>query len=146
MINIGLPEFMLLAIIAIIFIGPERLPLVARWLGKQTARVRRAWRDIQTDMSEDDDFRAIKEAGQDLHREIKSARRGFESAEEKVKSGAADASRTLMGGDGDGTSLSVSDPFDDELEILRQSRMDDEDSEKDDSSSETSDVKTEVDG
>jgi sec-independent protein translocase protein TatB len=124
MFNIGFPEFMMLAIIAIIFIGPERLPGVARWMGKQAARVRRAWRDIQSDMSSDEDFRAIKEAGGELRRELKSVRKEFSSAQNSVEDVAANTSRSLMGGDGSGSDLeTTAAPFDDELEILRQSRL-----------------------
>ena len=114
----------MLAIIAIIFIGPERLPGVARWLGKQAARIRRAWRDMQSDMSTDEDFRAIQEAGGELRRELNSVKKEWSSAKKTVEQTATEASGSFMGDDGGSSELdTTAAPFDDELEILRQSRL-----------------------
>ena len=113
MFNIGLPEFLLFAIVAIVFIGPERLPAVARWLGKQAAKVRKAWREIQADMEEDEDFRQIKIASRKLKQELSSVSRELKRAGEDAK---LDDSKE-SGKEVDDTST-----FDDDVEMLRQSR------------------------
>ncbi|GEM_PF-907663 len=113
MFNIGLPEFLLFAIIAIVFIGPERLPTVARWLGKQAAKVRKAWREIQADMEEDEDFRQIKIASRKLKNELSSVSKELNKAGEDAKLDEVKA---------DMKPVDDSSTFDDDVEMIRQSR------------------------
>ncbi|MCK6525797.1 Sec-independent protein translocase protein TatB [Myxococcota bacterium] len=42
MLNIGLSEMLVIAILAIVFIGPDDLPEMMRFLGRQYAKLRRA--------------------------------------------------------------------------------------------------------
>jgi len=42
MLGIGIGEIMVIALVALIFVGPERLPKVMRELGRQYGRLRRA--------------------------------------------------------------------------------------------------------
>lgn len=56
--GIGLPELLLIAVVALIFLGPERLPEAARTFGKGIADFRRtveparsAWRDLTSEIT-----------------------------------------------------------------------------------------------
>ncbi len=56
--GVGLPELMLVAVVALIVLGPERMPEAARTIGKTIADFRRAieparsaWRDISTEIT-----------------------------------------------------------------------------------------------
>jgi len=47
MFNIGMPELILIFIIALLFVGPKRLPELGRQLGKAIASFKRASMDLK---------------------------------------------------------------------------------------------------
>ncbi len=47
MLNIGLGELLVVLLIAYVIVGPRDLPNVARWLGRQVRRIRRAGREFR---------------------------------------------------------------------------------------------------
>ncbi|HST03786.1 MAG TPA: twin-arginine translocase TatA/TatE family subunit [Chloroflexia bacterium] len=56
--GIGLPELLLIAVVVLVFVGPERLPETARTIGKGVADFRRAiepargaWRDLTSEIT-----------------------------------------------------------------------------------------------
>ncbi len=89
MFDVGFWEVSLIGVLALVIIGPERLPGVARTAGSWLGKMRRMMTDIKTDIkselneSELDEFKNIgkdiKEAGQAFKSQI-------ESGEEKLKS------------------------------------------------------------
>ena len=109
MFNIGLPEFFLFGLVAIVFIGPERLPTVARWMGKQVGRLRRAWNEVQSEMSQDDDLREIQNASRQLRHELKSVRQEFTGVGDSVRKPETKSKSRASGG-----------AEDDEWEILKR--------------------------
>jgi len=42
MLNLGLTEIIVVLVVAIIVVGPERLPTVVRWLGRQYGKLMRS--------------------------------------------------------------------------------------------------------
>ncbi|MBI5469671.1 MAG: twin-arginine translocase TatA/TatE family subunit [Deltaproteobacteria bacterium] len=52
MLGIGVPELLLVLIAAIIFIGPEKLPDIARALGKGYAEFKRACEEVKRNIEE----------------------------------------------------------------------------------------------
>lgn len=60
MFGIGLPELFIIVIIAIIVIGPDKLPDLARAVGKGIGEFRRATDEIKSSFDADDDLREIK--------------------------------------------------------------------------------------
>ncbi len=68
--GIGLPELILILLIAGVVMGPERIVLIARWLGKTTAQlqsVSRAFvRQLHAELDGVDDGAAFKEAMSEL--------------------------------------------------------------------------------
>ncbi len=62
--NIGAPEVVLLAIFALIFFGPKRLPELARQVGRAVAEVRRVSREFE---------REVREVTDPVEREIREA-------------------------------------------------------------------------
>lgn len=63
----GFTEMLLLAVIALIVVGPQRLPKIARTVGKLTRQARNAWQGLQSELQAEldaDHNRKIMEATQ----------------------------------------------------------------------------------
>jgi len=48
--GVGFTEMLLLAVIALIVVGPQRLPKIARTLGQLTRQARGAWQNLQSEL------------------------------------------------------------------------------------------------
>jgi len=84
--GIGLPELVLILVIAGIVMGPERIGRVARWLGKTTAQLQAISRgflqQLQNEIDGIDDGEALKGAMnevQALRQELESLRSEFKA-------------------------------------------------------------------
>lgn len=62
----GAPEILLIAILALIFFGPKRLPEIGRQIGRAIAEVRRVSREFE---------REVRDATEPFEREIREAER-----------------------------------------------------------------------
>lgn len=60
MFGIGLPEMIIIMVIALIVIGPSKLPELARALGKGMAEFRRATQEIKDSLDIDEEIQDIK--------------------------------------------------------------------------------------
>ena len=76
MFDIGFSELMVIAVVALIVIGPERLPKVARTLGHLFGRMQRYVNDVKTDISREMELDELKK----LQTTIQDAARGFEDS------------------------------------------------------------------
>ena len=66
MFGIGVPELMVILVIALIVLGPSRLPDVAKAVGKALAEFRKATSDISDE---------LKDVRRTLEQEVRSAER-----------------------------------------------------------------------
>src|SRR5947209_12173810 len=76
MFDIGFSELMVIAVVALIVIGPERLPRVARTMGHLFGRLQRYVNDVKADINREielDELRKFKSTFED-------AARGFEGS------------------------------------------------------------------
>ena len=67
MFDIGFSELMVIGLVALIVIGPERLPRVARTLGHLTGKLQRYVADIKADINREvelDELRKMKDSVQ----------------------------------------------------------------------------------
>lgn len=53
MLGIGLPELIVIMVLALLVLGPQRLPEVARMLGRAYAQLRRASEEFQRTIRQD---------------------------------------------------------------------------------------------
>lgn len=60
MFGIGLPELILILVVALVIIGPKKLPDVAKALGRAAGEFRRATSDFKDAIDLDDDLRELK--------------------------------------------------------------------------------------
>ena len=56
MLNIGFGEIMVATLLLLVFVGPERLPSVLRWAGRNYARLRRATFELQQAFMDEGDL------------------------------------------------------------------------------------------
>ncbi len=60
MFGIGLPELIIIMVIALIVIGPSKLPDLAKALGKGMAEFRKATQEIKDSLDLDEDMQEVK--------------------------------------------------------------------------------------
>jgi len=76
MFDIGFSEMMLIAVVALVVLGPERLPRVARQAGQWLGKLRRYVDDVKTDINrqmELEELRNLKNQMTEAAREIESS-------------------------------------------------------------------------
>lgn len=78
MFGIGLPELIIIMVIALIIIGPSKLPDLARALGKGMAEFKKATQEIKESLDVDQDFQDIRN---DLSDTVSSLNRPVEERE-----------------------------------------------------------------
>ncbi|CAM4172732.1 Sec-independent protein translocase protein TatB [Paracidovorax anthurii] len=99
MIDIGLSKMALIGAVALIVIGPEKLPRVARTVGTLLGKAQRYVADVKAEVNrsmELDELRKMKEsvesAARDVHQSIHTSASDFQKDWESSLSGLPDAS------------------------------------------------------
>ncbi|MCC7326696.1 MAG: twin-arginine translocase subunit TatB [Burkholderiales bacterium] len=101
MFDIGFSELVIVAVVALIVIGPERLPKAARTLGHLFGRLQRYVNDVKSDISRElelDELRKLQKQMQTAASDLKST---VEGAARDVETGARDVERQLNEGAAD---------------------------------------------
>ena len=73
MFDVGFSELLVIAVVALIVIGPERLPKVARTLGHLVGRLQRYVNDVKADISREmelEELRKFKDQFQDAAQSV----------------------------------------------------------------------------
>jgi sec-independent protein translocase protein TatB len=73
MFDVGFSELMVIAVVALLVIGPERLPRVARTMGHLVGRLQRYVNDVKADINREielDELRKFKSTFEDAAREV----------------------------------------------------------------------------
>ena len=76
MFDIGFSELMVIALVALIVIGPERLPRVARTLGALLGRAQRYVNDVKSDIQREvnlDELKDLKSTFQDAAKSVQES-------------------------------------------------------------------------
>lgn len=101
MFDIGFSEMMVIAVLALIVIGPERLPRVARTLGHLAGRLQRYVADVKADINREvelDELRKMRDSMQQAASDFQStvndevSKAGSEAAKVEGELNAAAAS------------------------------------------------------
>jgi sec-independent protein translocase protein TatB len=95
MFDVGFSEMVVIAVVALIVIGPERLPKVARTLGHLFGRMQRYVNDVKADISREmelDELRKLQASVQEAARSIEqSVAKEVSTTETQLNSIAASA-------------------------------------------------------
>ena len=108
MFDIGFSEIVVIAVVALIVIGPEKLPKTARTLGHLFGRLQRYVNDVKSDISREielDELRKLQKevqtAATDLKSSVEGAARdvetGVRNVENELNAGARDSTATVDG-------------------------------------------------
>ncbi len=79
MFGIGFPEFLVIMVVALIVVGPSKLPDLARALGRGYAEFRRATNELKETFDQDGTVRDIKKEFSSARQEMFSAKPSLES-------------------------------------------------------------------
>ena len=100
MFDIGFSEIVVIAVVALIVIGPERLPKVARTLGHLFGRMQRYVNDVKSDISREmelDELRKLQASVQDAAHAIEqTVNKEITSTESQLNSIAASAAEAVQ--------------------------------------------------
>jgi len=83
MFDISFTEMLVIGVIALVVIGPERLPKVARTIGHLVGRAQRYVSDVKTDIQREvelDELRKLKDQMQDAAQSVQSSLQNTETA------------------------------------------------------------------
>ena len=84
MFDIGFSELLVIAIVALIVIGPQRLPTVARTLGHLFGRMQRYVNDVKADISREMEMEELKKMQSSIEDAARTMRDSVESVSKEV--------------------------------------------------------------
>ena len=97
MFDVGFSEILIIAVVALIVIGPERLPKVARTLGHLFGRLQRYVAEVKADIDREmqmDELKKLQSSMQETARDIEqSVNREVHAAESQVNAIAGDVEK-----------------------------------------------------
>ena len=108
MFDIGFSELVVIAVVALIVIGPERLPKAARTMGHLFGRLQRYVNDVKADINREielDELRKLQKEVQTAAADLKSS---VEGAARDVETGVKNVENELNAGATDDTVAAVS--------------------------------------
>jgi sec-independent protein translocase protein TatB len=106
MFDIGFSELMVIGVVALVVIGPERLPKVARTAGHLLGRLQRYVNDVKADINREmelDELRKVQSAFQDAKQSIETSVRDVQSTVQQVESDVRTTAESLGGAPGGAT-------------------------------------------
>jgi sec-independent protein translocase protein TatB len=102
MFDIGFSELFMIAVVALVVLGPERLPKAARFAGLWVRRARAQWYSVKSELERElaseelkrtvrDTRQAVADIDTDMRAAQAEARREFETMQAQIERGATDA-------------------------------------------------------
>ena len=85
MFDIGFSEILLIAVVALVVIGPERLPGVARNVGRFIGRLQRYVHDIKSDFNREVELEEIRRLQHEMENTVQSMQESMRSVESSLQ-------------------------------------------------------------
>ena len=95
MFDIGFSELLMIAIVALVVIGPERLPGGARNVGRFTGRLQRYVNDIKRDFNREIEFDEIRRLQQEMETTVQTMQESMRVVESTLQQEVARQQSTL---------------------------------------------------
>lgn len=96
MFDVSFSELILIGIIALIVIGPERLPKVARTVGHLLGRAQRYVSDVKTDIKREIDLDELNNLKSQMEDAAKTVKESMHTAAEDLRKPIEEAQKTLQ--------------------------------------------------
>jgi len=111
MFDIGFSEIVVIAVVALIVIGPEKLPKTARTLGHLFGRLQRYVNDVKADISREIELDEFRKMQQEVQSAAKSMEQSFTAATQQVESGLRGVESQLNAAADDGRHADIPVPM-----------------------------------
>lgn len=85
MFDIGFTELLVIGVVALLVVGPERLPKVARTAGHLFGRFQRYVTTVKADIGREMELDELRKAGQSFKESVEEAARGVESGVQEAE-------------------------------------------------------------
>jgi sec-independent protein translocase protein TatB len=95
MFDVGFSELVVIALVALIVIGPERLPRVARTLGALLGRAQRYVNDVKADIQREVDLDELKNIRNTFQEAAKSVEQSVHQVGEELQSAGASLNQSI---------------------------------------------------
>ncbi len=123
MFGIGMPELLLILVIALIVIGPKKLPDLAKSLGRALGEFKKATSDLKDSLDIDTDFKEVRDTFGEVRQDLRDTlKKGLEEAE-TPETADEDPAVDKGGGDRGAAASGDTGPADGELFDEPQSRQ-----------------------
>jgi sec-independent protein translocase protein TatB len=93
MIDLGLTKLAVIGAVALVVIGPEKLPKVARMAGTLYGRAQRYLHQVKSEVSREIEMEELR----NLHKEVQESANNFKSGVDTFKTGVEDTVSSHMG-------------------------------------------------
>ncbi|TSA17774.1 MAG: Sec-independent protein translocase subunit TatB [Betaproteobacteria bacterium] len=97
MFDIGFSELIVIALVALIVIGPERLPRVARTLGALLGRAQRYVNDVKADIQREVDLDELKNIKSTFQDAAKSVEQSVTQAGQELQAAGESLNKSISG-------------------------------------------------
>jgi Tat protein translocase TatB subunit len=108
MFDIGMPEMIMIFIVALLVVGPKKLPEIAKALGKGLGELKRSFQDVKDTVQEEfkESTSEIRDAVTDVKKQIqaeaedsgKAIQKTMESVKEQIDQETGDLNKSIAGG------------------------------------------------
>lgn len=98
MFDVAFSELIVIAIVALIVIGPERLPKVARTLGALVGRMQRYVGHVKADIERQMQFEDLQKLQQEIKQSANTLQSGVQQTQTELFQGEQDMERSLKDG------------------------------------------------
>lgn len=97
MFDVGFAELLLLSLIALLVLGPERLPRVAKTLGGLSRKARSSWLSLKRSIDDEIRQQELREPVDKMREDFKSTVKDFKSSVDDVKTSVGEIGKTATG-------------------------------------------------